>query len=71
MIRNVEKLEAFHRLHERRRLAAMTYEDALRIFTALWVHARALGWEGPDDWLADLEPDLAVSAALREYASLS
>lgn len=42
----------------------MTYEVALKRFAALWAEARALGIDARDDWLADLEPDLAIARAL-------
>jgi hypothetical protein len=66
MIRNFAKLEALHRRHEDERLAAMTYEEALAIYTALWIEARDLHWDGAQDWLYDLEPDLAVARAIND-----
>ena len=44
--------------------AAMSYEESLARFAALWAEARELDPGFTQGWLADLEPDLAVARAV-------
>jgi hypothetical protein len=64
MIEPSQLLEELNRRYEREALEGMTYEVALQRFAALWAEAQALGFDGREDWLSDLEPDLAVARAL-------
>jgi hypothetical protein len=64
MIELPHLLEELARRYERKALEGMTYEVALQRFAALWAEARSLGFDARDDWLADLEPDLAIARAL-------
>ena len=64
MIRSPEKLEKLERKYQREALQGLTYAQALQRYAARWAEARALGASGSDDWMADLEPDLAVARAL-------
>jgi len=64
MIESPHLLEELARRYEREALEGMTYEAALQRFAALWAEARSLGFDARDDWLADLEPDLAVARAI-------
>ena len=64
MIERSGLLEDLERRYERETFAGMSYETALRRFAALWAEARALGFDGRDDWLSDLEPDLLIARTL-------
>ena len=64
MIRSTQRLKDLEADFSRERLARMTYEQALAVFTSLWVEARALNPDFPADWRVDIEPDLAVARAL-------
>ncbi|MGD2153342.1 MAG: hypothetical protein PVG79_08730 [Gemmatimonadales bacterium] len=64
MIEPSQLLEKLNKRYEREALAGMTYDAALQRFAALWAEARSLGFDARDDWLADLEPDLAVARAI-------
>ncbi|HEX9727892.1 MAG TPA: hypothetical protein VGA37_05265 [Gemmatimonadales bacterium] len=47
-----------------REAESLDYGEALRRYAALWAYARALRPSIGDDWLDDLEPDLAVARVL-------
>ena len=64
MIRRTRELEKLEADFTRERLGPMTYQEALAIFTAMWVEARALNPDFPHDWRADVEPDIALARAL-------
>ncbi|UCC71585.1 MAG: hypothetical protein JSV86_14510 [Gemmatimonadota bacterium] len=64
MIKSPQLLAELAERYERETLKGMTYEEALQRFAALWAEALALGVDASDDWLADLEPDLAIARAL-------
>lgn len=64
MIEPTPELDDFERRWEREWLAGMTYTEALAIFEALWVEARSLNPDFPDDWREDIAPDLAIARAL-------
>lgn len=65
MLRPTPELREFEHRYARRRDAVATYEGALAVFKALWVEARSLRADFPDeDWRRDLEPDLAVARAV-------
>jgi hypothetical protein len=64
MLRRTEQLEQLEADFARERLGRTTYGQALDIFTALWVEARALNPDFPGDWRSDIGPDLAVARAV-------
>lgn len=64
MIKSSRLLRELNRRYEREVVFHLDYEAALQRFAALWSEARALGIDTREDWLADLEPDLAVARAL-------
>jgi hypothetical protein len=64
MIKSPHLLQELDRRYERERLADLTYEAALQRFAALWAEARELGVIDNEDWLTDLEPDLAIARVL-------
>jgi hypothetical protein len=64
MINSTRLLRELNRQYERDTLHDLTYEEALLRFAALWAEACALGIDTCEDWLADLEPDLAIARAL-------
>ncbi|KPK78546.1 MAG: hypothetical protein AMS25_14785 [Gemmatimonas sp. SM23_52] len=68
MIESPQLLEELESRYEREALEGMTYEVALQRFAALWAEAQALGVDARDDWLADLEPDLAIARTLNGLA---
>ena len=62
MIRRPKRLEEFERRYQRDAFRDITYEEALRIFTALWMEADRMDFGL--DWREDLEADLAVARAV-------
>ena len=64
MIRSTRRLEKLEADFAAERLARMTFQEALSLFTALWVEARTLNSALPADWRSDIEPDLAIARAL-------
>jgi hypothetical protein len=64
MIKLPHLLQELSRRYERERLADLTYDAALQSFAALWAEARELGVIDNEDWLTDLEPDLAIARVL-------
>lgn len=64
MIRRPKRLEELERRYQRDAFQDVTYEEALRIFTALWMEARELNPDFGLDWREDLEADLAVARAV-------
>lgn len=64
MIKSTRLLRELNERYERDALHGLSYEVALQRFAALWAEARALGVDTSEDWLSDLEPDLAVARAL-------
>jgi hypothetical protein len=64
MIRRPKRLEELERRYQREAFRDLTYEEALRLFTALWMEARELNPDINADWREDLEPDLAVARAV-------
>jgi hypothetical protein len=64
MIKSSRLLQELNRRYEREALTDLSYEAALVRFAALWAEARVLGVDTSEDWLSDLEPDLAVARAL-------
>jgi len=57
-------LEEFESRYAREAYRTLSYEQALALFTALWVEARVLNPDVGHDWKYDLEPDLAVARAV-------
>jgi len=57
-------LRELNRRYEREALVDLSYDAALQRFAALWAEARELGVVASEDWLTDLEPDLAIARAL-------
>lgn len=64
MIKSTRVLRELNRRYEREMLHGMSYEAALLRYAGLWAEARALGVDTREDWLRDLEPDLAIARAL-------
>lgn len=64
MINSSDRLAAFEAQYQREAFAALSFEDALARFAALWAEARALNPDWGGDWERDLEPDLAVARAV-------
>jgi len=64
MIRRPKRLEELERRYQREAFRDLTYKEALRLFTALWMEARELNPDIGTDWREDLEPDLAVARAV-------
>ncbi|MGH7630323.1 MAG: hypothetical protein ACREOF_13270 [Gemmatimonadales bacterium] len=64
MINPSRALHEFEARYGRDAYRELTYEQALAIFTALWVEARALNPDWPNDWEHDIEPDLAIARAV-------
>jgi hypothetical protein len=52
------------RRYLREDLARLTYEESLRLFTALWREASSLVRDFPGDWRDDIAPDLALARVL-------
>lgn len=64
MIKSPHLLQELHRRYEREALADLSYDVALQRFGALWTEASELGAIDNEDWLTDLEPDLAIARIL-------
>ena len=64
MIQPSPELSEFELRYARERGRSMTFQNALNIFTALWVEASALNTGFPGSWEEDIEPDLAVARAV-------
>jgi hypothetical protein len=64
MIRDTERLRELNRRWEREAYADLTYQEALRIYSALWQHARYLNPRLGGDWRDGLEADLAIARAV-------
>ena len=64
MIKSPQLVQELNRRYEREALADLSYEAALRRFSALWEEARELGVVDTEDWLTDLKPDLAIARIL-------
>jgi hypothetical protein len=45
-------------------IGAMTFQQALAIFTALWMHARRMNPDFPGPWEEDIAPDLELARVL-------
>ncbi len=64
VIRPSRTLEEFEARYAREAYRTLSYTEALRLFTALWVEARVLNPSIGQDWMEDLGPDLAVARAV-------
>lgn len=64
MITAPEKLARLEAQFAREAYAGMTYAQALERFAALWALVREIRPAADEDWLDDLEPDLAVARAV-------
>ena len=64
MIRRTAALESFEAQMVRDELDGLTYLEALRRFTGLWMEARQVRPDLGDDWEQDLCADLAVARAV-------
>ena len=64
MIRRPKRLDELEKRYQREAFRDLTYEEALRLFTALWMEARELNPDLGSDWREDLEADLAVARAV-------
>lgn len=64
MIVSSRSLDEFEAHYQREAFAALSYDDALARFAALWAEARVLRPDLGHDWREDLEPDLALARAL-------
>ncbi len=71
MIRSGKVLEAFEKKMLTDPRVAPSPEEAMRIFRWLWEEACALGAFPPDDYLADLEADLAMASTLKLHGEYS
>lgn len=66
MIGAPEPLDELEARYQREAFRDLSYEDALRRFTALWVWAREIDPEFGTDWRNDLEPDLSIARVLND-----
>jgi hypothetical protein len=64
-------LKEFESRYAREAYRTPSYEQALALFTALWVEARALDPEVGHDWMYDLEPDLAIARVVNGLSAIS
>jgi hypothetical protein len=64
LLRGEARVREVERQYARARLAAMTYQEALAIFSALWQEARTINPGYEPDWRMDIAPDLAVARAV-------
>ncbi|MGH7572934.1 MAG: hypothetical protein ACREMK_13990 [Gemmatimonadota bacterium] len=64
MIRSSKRLEELEKPYQREAFRDLTFEEALRRFTALYLEARELNPDFGADWREDLEADLAVARAV-------
>ncbi|MGH9222269.1 MAG: hypothetical protein ACRD2W_00345 [Acidimicrobiales bacterium] len=64
MIRSSKRLEELEERYQREAFRDLTFEEALRRFTALYLEARKLNPDFGADWREDLEADLAVARAV-------
>ena len=71
MIRSSERLAEFEACYQREAFAASSYEDALARFAALWAEARLIRPDLGQDWIADLDADLAVARAVNGLSPAS
>ena len=69
MIKPSEKLKELEESYEAETYGTMSYEEALRRFTALWVEARKLNPDFAEDWEDDIESDLAIARVLNGLPS--
>lgn len=64
MIGSVERLEEFDRWYASEVLSRRSYHEALRVFAALWRHARRLNPEFPGNWEEDVKADIELARVL-------
>ncbi len=64
MIRSTEALDKLNAQFRRERLGALTYEQALAIFAALWDHARRVNPNVGGDWERDIAADIILARVL-------
>ncbi len=64
MLRSSKKLEDLDAHYQREAFRDLTFAEALRRFTALYVEARELNPDFGANWREDLEADLAVARAV-------
>lgn len=64
MIRSTDRLRELDRRYASTVVAQRTYEEALAIFSGLWVHARRLNPTIADDWAHDIEADIELARVL-------
>jgi hypothetical protein len=66
MIESSRPLDDFEAEYQRTAYAGLSYQEALALFGALWTEARALNpaWGSGEDWLEDIESDIAVARAV-------
>jgi hypothetical protein len=65
------EIEALERRYTRDVIGAMSYREALALFTAMWVHACKLNPDFPGRWQEDIEPDLELARVLNGLPSKS
>ena len=68
VIRSSERLREFEHWYTATYVAPMSYSDALRIFTAMWRHARRLNPAFPTDWREDVKADIELARVLNGLA---
>jgi hypothetical protein len=64
VLRDEARVRELERQYASTRLAALSYQDALAIFTALWREAQHLSPGYRADWRTDIAPDLAIARAV-------
>ena len=64
MIRPSARWKEFDARYRREAHRDLSFREALSIFEAMWVHARALNPRLGEDWREDLEASVAVARAL-------
>lgn len=64
MLNPTRRLQELDDRYRREAFRDLTFDDALKIFTALWNEARRLNPEFGADWREDLQADLAVARVL-------
>lgn len=64
MIRVTESLRDFELWYAANRTAKRSYQEALAVFSALWIHARQLHPAFPSPWEADIAADIELARVL-------
>lgn len=69
MLKPGPELQAFERWYASEHSAQRTYEDAVAVLAALWVHARTLNPDFPPRWELDIQGDIELARVLNGRTS--